>query len=95
MSQTELSEASGLPKPMLSRYENDHVAPSLGTLKRLAEALVVTEGSLLGEEHPARPEELFIEALRTKGVTVSSAAEAEQLARLVADVRSRNTSSAG
>jgi transcriptional regulator with XRE-family HTH domain len=35
-SQSELEERSGIPKARLSRYENGHVLPSLGTLQKLA-----------------------------------------------------------
>lgn len=47
MSQTDLAERSGVPKPRLSRYENNHVVPSLQTFVRLCAALRITAGSIL------------------------------------------------
>ncbi|MEX2393894.1 MAG: helix-turn-helix transcriptional regulator [Actinomycetota bacterium] len=83
MSQTALSLASGLPKPTLSRYENDHVAPSLGSLNRLAMALDVSESSLL--DGTDSPDAIFLASLEAHGVVISSAEEAERFAALVAD----------
>jgi transcriptional regulator with XRE-family HTH domain len=82
MSQGDLSARSGIPKPTLSRYENDHVSPSLTTLERLAGALEVTESSLLGEK--PTPEEVFTSTLASYGVTFADVEEAEQMAAVVA-----------
>src|SRR5439155_24159847 len=46
LSQSELELRSGIPKARLSRYENGHVLPSIGTLGKLARALVVSEAAL-------------------------------------------------
>jgi transcriptional regulator with XRE-family HTH domain len=82
LSQSELSERSGLPKPTLSRYENGHVLPSLQTLRKLAEALQVSELSLLPG---TTPEQDFYEALRAHGIEVHSTSEAQHLADAVRD----------
>ena len=34
MSQSDLMRLSGVPKTMLSRYENDHILPSITTLRK-------------------------------------------------------------
>jgi transcriptional regulator with XRE-family HTH domain len=47
MSQGELEAASGIPKARISRYENDHVEPSLRTLSRLAKGLGVSAAHLV------------------------------------------------
>lgn len=47
LSQADLEAASGIPKPRLSRYENDRVEPSIRTLLRLCSALDVWPGELL------------------------------------------------
>jgi transcriptional regulator with XRE-family HTH domain len=78
LSQSGLSERSGLPKPTLSRYENGHVLPSLVTLRRLADALGVAEAALLpGVKSPG---EIFLGALRSQGIEIGTKAEAEELA---------------
>jgi transcriptional regulator with XRE-family HTH domain len=82
--QSQLVVQSGIPKPTLSRYENDHVMPSLGTLARLAEALGIPEGALLPGE-TSREEELF-NALRERGVEIRSRAHAQRIADTVVDV---------
>ena len=38
-SQTQLEVLTGLPKSRISRYEHDHIEPSLTTLSRLTTAL--------------------------------------------------------
>lgn len=83
MSQAALSEISHIPKPTLSRYENGHVSPSLKTLYRLASALGIAESTLLPNE--PSPDEVFIQTLRSRGVTFASAAEAEATASDIAD----------
>jgi transcriptional regulator with XRE-family HTH domain len=78
MSQSDLSQLSGLPKPTLSRYENGHVLPSLSTLRKLADALHVGESSLLpGSKSPA---ETFLDALRVHGIEVDTTDQAQKLA---------------
>jgi transcriptional regulator with XRE-family HTH domain len=87
MSQGDLSDRSGLPKPTLSRYENGHVLPSLLTLRRLADALDVGESTLLpGDKSPL---EVFVEALQSHGIEISSAAEAQKLADSVGEFLQR------
>ncbi len=87
MSQTDLSARSGLPKPTLSRYENDHVLPSLATLRRLAAALDVTESSLLPGKRTL--DAAFLDALHRHGVSFTNVADAEQAAVLVAELMKR------
>jgi transcriptional regulator with XRE-family HTH domain len=84
--QSQLVRRSGIPKPTLSRYENDHVLPSLQTLARLADALQVPETSLLPGK--TSPEEELLDALRERGVHIRSRAEARRIADAVADVLS-------
>jgi transcriptional regulator with XRE-family HTH domain len=83
-SQTELEGRSGIPKARLSRYENGHVLPSLGTLQRLSSALGVSEATLLGDQRAIL--ESFFEALSERGVRVYSTEQASQLANALADV---------
>lgn len=45
-SQSDLGSLIGTNKNAISRYENDRVRPTLGTLGRIADALVVTVGYL-------------------------------------------------
>ncbi len=93
MSQMKLSAASGLPKPTLSRYENDHVEPSLGSLNRIAAALDVSEGSLLRDSES--PEAALVTALEALGVVIGSVEQAERIAALVAEaVRSEEVEQA-
>jgi len=78
LSQADLSQRSGLPKPTLSRYENGHVLPSLQTLRKLADALGVGESALLPGSKS--PDEMFLEALRVHGIEIDTGAEAQELA---------------
>jgi transcriptional regulator with XRE-family HTH domain len=48
LSQRELARRAGLTEPFLSRVENAHAEPSVRTLGRLATAMNVTVGDLLG-----------------------------------------------
>jgi transcriptional regulator with XRE-family HTH domain len=80
--QSHLVHLSGIPKPTLSRYENDHVLPSLQSLARLALALNVPEAALL-PGRTSHEEELF-DALRERGVEIRSRAEALRVADTVA-----------
>jgi transcriptional regulator with XRE-family HTH domain len=82
--QSDLVRRSGIPKPTLSRYENDHVMPSLQTLARLADALGVPEATLLPGKTSAE-EELF-DALRERGIHIRSRAEARRIADVVAEI---------
>jgi transcriptional regulator with XRE-family HTH domain len=84
LSQSDLSERSGLPKPTLSRYENGHVLPSLATLRKLADALGVGESELLPGSKS--PNEIFLEALHAAGIEINTGSEAMELAELVGDV---------
>ena len=83
-SQSELELKSGIPKARLSRYENGHVLPSITTLRKLADALGVSEASLLGDRW-AIVEEFFTELFR-RGVRIPSAQHARKLADAVADL---------
>lgn len=77
-----MEQASGIPKTMLSRYENGHVSPSMDTLWRLADALGVTEASLLtGDVGHA---EALYRALLRRGVEIGSVEDAEAVAAIVA-----------
>lgn len=84
MSQSDLEEASGIPKARLSRYENGHVAPSIHTLERLARALDVSEAALLGDERAILED--FWNVLSGRGVRIESTEQARTLANAVADM---------
>lgn len=84
MSKSMLARKSGIPKTRLSQYENDRISPSLRNLGRLAQALNVVEGLLLGSED--RPTREFIRVLRERGVSFGNEASATQLAHSVADM---------
>jgi transcriptional regulator with XRE-family HTH domain len=47
MSQTEVERRSGIPKARLSRYENNHVAPSIASLAKICKAIGVKPGKLV------------------------------------------------
>jgi transcriptional regulator with XRE-family HTH domain len=49
-SQTELAEKAGLTPAAISQIESDERQPSFNTLSRLAQALGVTVGYLVGDE---------------------------------------------
>ena len=82
LTQSQLSERCGIPKPTLSRYENDHVVPSLGTLRKLAMALGVSEPAFI--PNAEQPADWLNAALKRRGVEIRSADEADEIATLVA-----------
>jgi transcriptional regulator with XRE-family HTH domain len=47
MSQTDLERESGIPKARLSRYENNHVMPSIPSLAVICGAIGVRPGKLV------------------------------------------------
>jgi transcriptional regulator with XRE-family HTH domain len=83
-SQSDLERISGIPKTTLSRYENDHILPSIHTLQTIATALDVTEGSLI-EENSSRIREHFFALLEERGIKITTTRQAEMIASLVAD----------
>lgn len=50
LTQQQLARPSGLAVPYISRVENGHVQPSLKTLEKIAHALGIKLGNLLGED---------------------------------------------
>lgn len=84
LSQTQLEERSGIPKARLSRYENGHVLPSLGTLQKLAASLDVSEATLLGDQRAIL--EGFFSVLASRGVRVYSEEQATKMGHAVADL---------
>jgi transcriptional regulator with XRE-family HTH domain len=85
LSQAELAKLCGMSKPTLSRYENDHVLPSLTTVRRIADALNVSVAELASSNHG---EQRMYAALRDRGIEVRSDVEAAEIADLIADLRS-------
>ena len=86
-SQAELTKRSGVPKTMLSRYENDHILPSITTLGKLGDALGLHAAALLGEG--SVPSHAFAEGLSARGVDLD-VPQAKQLAAVVADMVEQN-----
>jgi transcriptional regulator with XRE-family HTH domain len=86
LSQSDLEVRCGIPKARLSRYENGHVLPSIGTLRKLAAALAVSEASLLGDQRAIIEE--FFHALLARGITIRSPQQARLLAEAVAGIHS-------
>ena len=84
MSQADVEKASGVPKTMLSRYENNHVSPSLDSLGRIAGAIGVSQGSLLGEPEIAAA--VLAHELAVRGVVIVSRAHAAQIADTIAQL---------
>jgi transcriptional regulator with XRE-family HTH domain len=82
LSQSGLEARSGIPKARISRYENDHVAPSMPTLARLARSLDLSEAALLGDQ--AGILEHFVEVLASRGITIASRDQGRQLAIVIA-----------
>jgi transcriptional regulator with XRE-family HTH domain len=82
LSQSMLERKSGIPKSMLSRYENAHLLPSVRTLRRLAEAIGVAASSLFeNEESPA----MLDRELARRGVRFGSRAEMLRFADMICD----------
>jgi XRE family transcriptional regulator of biofilm formation len=81
-SQSDLTKRSGVPKTMLSRYENDHILPSITTLGKLAEALAIEAAALLGEE-PIQAGTLS-KNLDELGILIEDEATARRLASVIA-----------
>lgn len=79
LSQSQLARLCGIPKPRLSRYENDHIRPSLMSLERLAGAVGVGPDTLLSARRA--PLDAFVDEVRAAGLTFSSEADARRVAR--------------
>jgi transcriptional regulator with XRE-family HTH domain len=47
LTQTDVERGSGIPKARLSRYENNHVMPSLPSLSAICDAIGVRPGKLV------------------------------------------------
>jgi len=90
LSQSELEIRSGIPKARLSRYENGHVLPSIGTLTRLSDALGISHASLLGDRRAVIEE--FFQVLLGRGVIIATPEQARVLAGAVADLARALTS---
>jgi transcriptional regulator with XRE-family HTH domain len=84
MSQSDLMRLSGIPKTMLSRYENDHILPSITTLRKLAVALGMNESTLIDET--AGVGESLQAQLTERGVTIANSEDATRLADVIADM---------
>jgi len=69
---------------MLSRYENDHILPSVATLHKLADALGMSVSALVGDGSNVL--QAFADALDDLGINIQSDAEAERLGNVVADM---------
>ena len=88
ISQSELSRSSGVPKTMLSRYENDHILPSVTTLRKLSYALGESVSALVGNGPAVL--HTFAAVLGHRGIVIGSEAAAEQLALAIADLVDEN-----
>jgi len=84
MSQSDLMRLSGVPKTMLSRYENDHILPSITTLRKLATALGMNESTLINET--AGVCESLQAQLTERGVTIANSEDATRLGDVIADM---------
>ena len=82
LSQAQLSALISIPKPTLSRYENDHVRPAVATLVRLADGLGTTVAILLGTVGGLG--DYLVSALRDRGVVIDSFEDADRIADSVA-----------
>ena len=82
LSQSMLERKSGVPKSMLSRYENDHLLPSVRTLRRLAESIGVPASALFEDEgSPA----MLDRELARRGIRFASRAEMLRFADMISD----------
>lgn len=84
VSQSELSRSSGVPKTMLSRYENDHILPSVTTLRKLSYALGESVSSLVGNGPSIL--HTFAAVLGHRGIVIGNEDDAEHLALVIADL---------
>ena len=73
---------------MLSRYENDHILPSVTTLRKLATALGESVSALVGNGPSVL--HTFAAVLGHRGIVIGTDAEAEQLASVIADLVREN-----
>jgi transcriptional regulator with XRE-family HTH domain len=91
LSQAEMTRRCGVPKTMLSRYENDHILPSIATLEKLADALRISSSSLL--EGKGAITQAFTDGLLARGIEMHDQQEAARLAEFVADLVDADDSS--
>lgn len=82
LSQSMLERKSGVPKSMLSRYENDHLLPSVRTLRRLSEAIGVAASALFeDDDSPA----MLDRELARRGIRFGSRAEMLRFADMITE----------
>lgn len=92
LSQSMLERKSGIPKSMLSRYENDHLLPSVRTLRRLAESIGVAASSLFeNEDSPV----MLDRELARRGIRFGSRAEMLRVADLISETLAQQEQPAG
>jgi transcriptional regulator with XRE-family HTH domain len=84
VSQSDLSRTSGVPKTMLSRYENDHILPSVTTLRKLSYALGESVSALVGNGPSII--HTFAAVLGHRGIVIGNEDDAQQLAIVIADL---------
>lgn len=87
LSQTALAQRCGIPKPRLSRYENDHIVPSIDSLQRLTHALGVSPAAIL--DPCDEPLQAFMEELRAKNVCFQDVEHARAVAAELCERLSR------
>jgi transcriptional regulator with XRE-family HTH domain len=88
LSQSMLERKSGIPKSMLSRYENDHLLPSVRTLRRLAESIGVAASSLFeNEDSPV----MLDKELARRGIRFGSRAEMLRFADIISRTVAQDT----
>ena len=81
MSQVEISEATGLVQPYVSRVENGHTVPGVETLEKWASALKVPLYQILYDgEEPPRP--LKLSANNNRELWGNSGRDSRDLKRL-------------
>lgn len=86
LSQSGLERKSGIPKSMLSRYENDRLMPSVKTLRRLADAIGTTLSWLLERENGPG---MLERELARRGINVRSRADVLRIADIVSEAVGR------
>ena len=87
LSQKQLANVCGIPKPRLSRYENDHILPSVTSLARLADAIGVLPDSLLRPTQTSL--DVFVDAVRISGIRFRDDDEARAVAHELSERYSR------
>src|SRR5271169_2430984 len=90
MSQGDVEKRTGLLRCYISRVENDHTVPSVGTLEKLAQALEVPMYRLFTDDEHINKSNIPAEAIRSRAVRSKRDPGLRSLAKLLSRMNDKD-----